>query len=140
MFSRASAGQRVTVRENDRVVAANEASVRAALRREMSRAMKERDRRALAAYRTALSAIDNAEAVPLTDEHRAGAVELSPLGVGRTDAERRPLTERDMRELVRLQAEDCRVTALVLERTNSDAAQELHRDAMLLLELLGQLA
>jgi hypothetical protein len=31
--------------------------------------MKERDRSALAAYRTALAAIDNAEAVPLGEEH-----------------------------------------------------------------------
>ena len=46
----------------------------------------------MAVYRTALAAIDNAEAIPLAEEHRAGAIELSALGVGRTEAERRPLT------------------------------------------------
>ena len=90
----------------------------------------------MAAYRTALSAIDNAEAVPLTDEARAGAIELSALGVGRTEAARRPLSEDEMRELVRRQAEEWRSAALVVQRRDAAAASDLQHDATLLLALL----
>jgi uncharacterized protein YqeY len=102
--------------------------------------MKDRDRAALATYRTALAAIDNAEAVPLADGHRAGAVELSPVGVGRTDAERRSITEQDMAEIVRLEAQDRRDTADSLARANPTAAQQLRREANLLADLLDELS
>ncbi len=102
----------------------------------MTRAMKDRDRAALAVYRTALAAIDNAEAVPLAEEHRAGAVELSPVGVGRTDAQRRSLTEQDMTEIVRREAQDRRATADSLAHANPGAAQQLRGEASLLSDLL----
>ena len=100
--------------------------------------MKQRDRAALAAYRTALAAIDNAGAVPLGEEHRAGAVELSPVGVGRTDAERRSLTEQDMAEIVRLEAQDRLAAADALASSSADTADRLRREASLLLALLDE--
>ena len=102
--------------------------------------MKARDRPALAVYRTALAAIDNAGAVPLTEEHRAGAVELSPVGVGETDAQRRSLTEQDMTEIVRREAQDRRATAESLAHANPGAAHQLRREASLLSDLLDALS
>ncbi len=100
--------------------------------------MKQKDRAALAAYRTALAAIDNAEAVPLGEEHRAGAVELSPVGVGRADVERRPLTEQEMAEIIRLDAQDRLAAAKSLAGANPDAARRLRREASLLIALLDE--
>ena len=100
--------------------------------------MKERDRTALGAYRTALAAIDNAEAVPLGEEHRAGAVEHSAVGVGRTDVERRAITEQEMAEIVRLDVQDRLATANSLASANPDAAQRLRREASLLLALVDE--
>lgn len=54
-------------------------AVREALRSALASAMARRDRAAMAVYRTALSAIDNAEAVPLGQEHRAGGIERPQL-------------------------------------------------------------
>jgi hypothetical protein len=100
--------------------------------------MKEKDRAALATYRTALAAIDNAEAVPLGEEHRAGAVQLSPLGVGRADAERRTLTEQEMAEIIRLDVQDRLAAAKSLKTANPDAARRLCREASLLIALLNK--
>ena len=126
------------MRSTGPVIPTNPTSVRTALESAVTRAMKERDRAALAAYRTALAAIDNAEAVPLGEEHRAGAVELSPVGVGRTDAERRALTEQEMAEIVRLDVQDRLATADSLASASPDAARRLRREASLLLALLDE--
>ena len=100
--------------------------------------MKEKDRAALAAYRTALAAIDNAEAVPLGEEHRAGAVELSPVGVGRTDAKRRALSGQEMAEIVRLDVQDRLAAATTLASASPDAARRLRREAGLLIAILDE--
>ena len=93
----------------------------------------------MAVYRTALAAIDNAEAIPLAEEHRAGAIELSALGVGRTEAERRPLTLEEEIDIVRREVQDRRVTAEALATTNPDGAQQLRAGASLLQALLDGL-
>ena len=98
--------------------------------------MSDRDRAAMAVYRTALAAIDNAEATPVAGEHRAGAVELSPLGVGRTEAERRSLSLEDEINIVRLEIQDRHVTAEALASTNPDGAQQLRAGARLLQAIL----
>jgi uncharacterized protein len=94
--------------------------------------MKQRDRDALAAYRTALAAIDNAEAVPLGPCDQAGAIELSALGLGRTDAHRRQLTEQDMIDIVLHEADERRVAAESLTGAKPGAARQLHHEAGLL--------
>lgn len=102
--------------------------------------MAQRDRAAMAVYRTALSAIENAEAVPLGVEHRAGAIEFAAVGVGRTEAERRSLTGEDEIDIVRREVQDRRVTADSLATTSPDAARQLRGDASLLQALLDGLA
>lgn len=72
--------------------------VRTALREAIPAAMRARDREALSAYRIAAAAIDNAEALPT--EASAGAIELSPVGVGAAEAPRRTLTEAEARAIV----------------------------------------
>jgi uncharacterized protein YqeY len=77
--------------------------LRAALRGDLVTAMKARDTDAVAALRTAIAAIDNAEAVDrpdgasaTTSEHFAGA----HVGVGSTEVARRDLTLDDVQAIV----------------------------------------
>ena len=111
-------------------------SIRAELRRAITQAMKQHDRQATAVYRIALAAIDNAEAVPMGREHRAGAIESSAVGVGRTDVPRRLLDEQDLIRIVEGEARTLRETADFLAHVNPDAARQRLRDAMLLQTLL----
>ncbi|WP_328403966.1 hypothetical protein [Nocardia sp. NBC_00403] len=69
--------------------------------------MKVRDRNAIAALRSALGAIDNAEAIDTVDV-RAGAIENSAVGLGAAEARRRDLTEADIEQIVRLEIADRR--------------------------------
>jgi hypothetical protein len=77
--------------------------LRTRLRRDLRAAMKAQRRDEMAALRTLIAAIDNAEAVDeappeprASSEHVAGAVQ----GVGAADATRRVLTERDLERVV----------------------------------------
>ncbi|MFI1913119.1 hypothetical protein [Nocardia sp. NPDC020380] len=70
------------------------------LRAEIPRAMKARDRDATKALRSALGAIDNAEAVDASDV-QAGAIESSTVGLGTAERARRHLTESDIEAIVR---------------------------------------
>lgn len=98
--------------------------------------MKQRDREATAVYRTALGAIDNAEAIPTGNEYRAGAIESSPAGVGRAEVQRRTLTEQNMIGIVVGEAQERSAAAGLLETTNPAVAQRLHHEANLLLTLV----
>lgn len=85
-------------------------ALRAALRQDLASAMKAREPEAVAALRTAIAAIDNAEAVPIpaagarqavgpqtgTSSHFAGA----RAGVGATEAARRELGSGDIRAVL----------------------------------------
>ena len=80
--------------------------LRAALRRDLTAAMRARDAEATAALRTAIAAIDNAEAVPapaaapvVTSAHIAGA----QAGFGTAEAARRQLTTAELTALLRVQ-------------------------------------
>lgn len=72
--------RRNMVRHDEDVTVNDAASIRDALKSAVGRAMKQRDRGALAVYRTALAATDNAEAVPLGPSDHAGAIEPSKIG------------------------------------------------------------
>jgi uncharacterized protein YqeY len=88
--------------------------MRTTLRRDLTAALKARDRVAVAALRSAIAALENAEAVPTdqaTDttagnEHVAGA----PVGLGVTEADRQDLTESDVRAILAAEVRD-RTTA-----------------------------
>jgi len=109
-----------------------QASIRAALQAAVKTAMKARDRDALSVYRTALAAIDNAEAVPIDAGQRAGAIEASPVGVGTQDAVRRELTEQEIADIVRREAADRRATAASLDGAAPERAARLRDEAGLL--------
>lgn len=74
--------------------------VRERLSAALPAAIKARDRVAVAALRSALAAVANAEAVPVDSAPRAGALEEAASGAGAADAPRRDLTEHDVRALV----------------------------------------
>ncbi|WP_228002836.1 hypothetical protein [Nocardia australiensis] len=84
-------------------------TLRARLRAALPAAIKARDRNAIAALRSALGAIDNAEAID-ADEVRAGAIETSAVGPGAAEARRRDLTDADIERVVRAEIAD-RTTA-----------------------------
>jgi uncharacterized protein YqeY len=114
------------------MVATEPDQLRVALRAALIAAMKSRDVSAVNTYRVALAAIDNAQAVPLREEHRAGAIEMSPVGLGVTDVPRRTLTKQQTARIVRQEAADRRVAADLLRAERPDRAAALDRDADLL--------
>ncbi|MGX1812070.1 hypothetical protein ACWIGI_40670 [Nocardia sp. NPDC055321] len=74
------------------------------LRAALPAALKARDRTAVAALRSALAAIDNAEAVDASDV-RAGAIEAAG-GLGAAERPRRELTESDVDDIVRAEIDE----------------------------------
>ena len=111
-------------------------ALRETLRNELKTAMKARDRVAMTAIRSALGAIDNAEAVPIDAIPRAGAAETSALGVGAADAARRELSETDVRALVAVEVEERRNSADELRSVHVDRAEALDAEADVLAALL----
>jgi uncharacterized protein len=127
-------------------VAATE-DIRVRMRRDLVDAMKARDQQAVAALRSTLAAIDNAEAV---DAEELDAEELddgpalstgeghppvagSVLGVGAADVERRVLTPAETADVVRDEVTAREVAADVLERSGrADQAERLRAQAKLL--------
>jgi hypothetical protein len=89
--------------------------LRAALRAELKQAMRERNRDEVAAYRIALAAIDNAEAVPVGSGRHAAAIETSAVGVGAAEVTRRELSHDDVHDLVRGEIDELRGAAADIE-------------------------
>ena len=108
---------------------------RAALRHGLVTALKARDTDALAALRTAIAAIDNAEAVPVpvpdtsrpaTGVHIAG----SRSGPGSTEAARRQLSASELRDILAGQiTEHTREADRYDALGQADAAERLRRQA-----------
>jgi uncharacterized protein YqeY len=106
------------------------------LRAALADAMTTRDRAATAVFRSAMSAIANAEAVELGDERPVGRGVTSAAGVGRTEAARRSLTSAEEIEIVNREVRDRLDAAELLATTRPDAARRLRTDAGLLQGLL----
>jgi hypothetical protein len=110
------------------------ATVRSRLRRALPAAMKARDMTAVAALRSALGAIDNAEAV---DAARAASVTVgdseianAAIGLGAGDVDRRALTETQIADIVRAEISDRRAAAAEYERAGQyDHAGRLRGEA-----------
>ncbi|MBO0855405.1 MAG: hypothetical protein J2P18_16765 [Nocardia sp.] len=103
--------------------------LRTRLRAALPVAMKRRDREAASALRSALGAIDNAEAID-AGEVRAGAVEASAVGPGAAEARRRELAEADIERIVRSEIDERRHAAAEYESLGrADRAAELHAGA-----------
>jgi uncharacterized protein YqeY len=119
--------------------------MRAALREALTAALKARDRVAATALRSALSAIENAEALPVEpaaagtavqgNEHVAGAV----TGLGAAEARRRDLTEADVRGIVEQEVRERTAAAEEYERLGrTDHAERVRAEAEVLRRYLGQ--
>jgi uncharacterized protein YqeY len=108
-------------------------ALRTALRAGLTAALKARDADALAALRTAIAAIDNAEAVPATDTrplpasaHVAGARS----GPGSTEAARQQLTADELHAILRDQiTEHTREADRYQALGQANAAQRLRNQA-----------
>jgi uncharacterized protein YqeY len=116
--------------------------IRAGLRRGLTAALKARDADAVAALRTAIATIDNAEAVPAPDARtRTASVHVAGAGggIGSTEAARRQLSAGEVRDILNGQVaehagEADRYDAL----GQADAAERLRRQARTLDAYLEQ--
>ena len=115
---------------------ADPAPLRDRLRTALRTAMKARDAAAVAALRSALGAIDNAEAVDAA--HVASTAEgpgglAGTVGLGAGEATRRTLTEADVERIVRAEAADRRAAAREYEGLGqADRASRLDAEAGIL--------
>ncbi|RIQ18811.1 GatB/YqeY domain-containing protein [Jiangella rhizosphaerae] len=108
-------------------------ALRAALRADLVAAMKARRPEIVSVLRTALAAVDNAEAVDLTgpapavtSEHVAGA----HVGLGAADVRRRELSGDDVRAILRAQVTERRTEAGRYDaHGRHEAADRLRREA-----------
>jgi uncharacterized protein len=121
--------------------------LRERLRRALPAAMKARDRTALAALRSALGAIDNAEAVDaepdgweIADPDADDVDAVHPgfagtvAGVGATEVERRSLSAAQMENIVRAEIEEREIAATALERAGQrQQAERLRAEVSVLL-------
>ena len=113
--------------------AAGAQALRTALRAGLTAALKARDADTVAALRTAIAAIDNAEAVPARDTappatsaHIAGARS----GPGSTEAARRQLTAGELHDILRDQiTEHTREADRYHALGQASAAERLRRQA-----------
>ena len=111
-------------------------SLRERLRAALKPAMKARDLGAVSALRSALAAIDNAEAIDAGDV-RAGAMEQSPVGLGAAEAVRRELTEGEIEAIVRREIDERRSAATEYDRLGAiDRRDRLNAEADALAALL----
>ena len=121
--------------------------LRGRLRRALPAAMKAKDRPALAALRSALGAIDNAEAVDaepdgweIADPDAEDVDAVHPrfagtvAGVGATEVERRSLSAAQMEDIVRAEIEGREIAAAALERAGQrEQAERLRAEVRVLL-------
>ncbi|MFD4430567.1 hypothetical protein [Nocardia sp. NPDC058497] len=92
-----------------------DSALRERLRAALKPAIRARDRSAISALRSALGAIDNAEAIDAA-EVKAGALEDSAVGLGAAEARRRDLTEADIADIVRREIGERRDAAAEYDR------------------------
>jgi uncharacterized protein len=129
--------------------------LRTRMRRALVAAMKARDERSIAALRSALAAIDNAEAVsagaaaadsgggdreqvePAGEGHPAFAGTVQGLGAG--EVERRNLTAAEMETIVRAEMAEREIAAGAYERAgHAEHAIRLRGEAEVLSAYLGE--
>jgi uncharacterized protein YqeY len=110
------------------------------LRRALPSAMKARDHAAVAALRSALAAIDNAQAVEGPPAPRSGGVIAGAVpGLGAGDAPRRELSEDDVAAIVSAEIGERRAEAADYERAGQvDAAARLTAESDVLAAHLAE--
>ncbi len=114
-------------------------SLRVSLRQALPAAMRARDSAAVSALRSALAALDNAEAVPIDEvELLSPAVEASPVGLGVTEAARRELSDSAVADIVRAEAaERLEAAAQLPSPAHAERVARLRAEAAVLLGFLG---
>ncbi|MBW8738592.1 MAG: hypothetical protein JF621_16165 [Streptomyces turgidiscabies] len=102
--------------------------------------MRARDKVAVSALRATLGALDNAEAAPVDEAALRGvAIELSPVGVGTTEAARRELSEGAVVDVVRAEADErLDAAAQLTAPAHADRAVRLRAEAAVLLRFLDE--
>ncbi|WP_036527444.1 GatB/YqeY domain-containing protein [Nocardia sp. CNY236] len=111
-------------------------ALRERMRSELFAAMKSRDRTVSSALRSALGAVDDAEAVEVAGPP-AGALENSPTGLGVAEAAPRELTEDDVERIVRAEIDERLSAARQFEaHGRTDRAAVLHAEAKALTDML----
>ncbi|OYO21979.1 hypothetical protein CGZ93_08605 [Enemella dayhoffiae] len=98
-----------------------------ALRDELHRAMRERDRVSTRALRSVVGALENAEADGVIAP-RAGAVESAAIGVGAAEARRRELTASEAYAVVTAELDERAAAVRDCERAGQSAAAEPVRE------------
>ncbi|MGV0814095.1 glutamyl-tRNA amidotransferase [Mycolicibacterium boenickei] len=114
---------------------------RTRLRESLLSARKSRDTTSVAAIRSALSAIDNAE-TPLadqTDTRTGGAIAGAVSGLGSTEMARRVLSDDEVRDLIQAEVDE-RLTAAgeYIAGGHHSRAADLKSQAAVLTEMLVQ--
>jgi uncharacterized protein YqeY len=115
--------------------------MRTSLRRDLTAALKTRDRVAITALRSALAAIENAEALSIehTSDRAAehGHIAGAATGVGAAEAERRHLTEVDLHAIVEQEVHERSVAAEEYEQIGRHhLAEQLRSEAEVLSQYL----
>lgn len=96
------------------------------MRRDLTAALKARDHVTVSALRSALAAIDNAEAPPAESQHVAAPA----VGPGAAEVQRRHLTESDLRTIVEAEVRERSAAASEYEQVGrADRAQRLRSEA-----------
>lgn len=109
--------------------------LRASLRTALKAAMRDRDTRAVAALRSALGAIDNAEAIPVESATQADGSPIAgaSVGLGSTEAARHELTLEDIQTLLAAEIEERQQAAIEIARAgHQDRADDLQREVSVL--------
>jgi uncharacterized protein YqeY len=108
------------------------------MRRALPEAMRARDKSAVSALRTALAAVDNAEAVPVEGATMHGpALEQSPVGAGAAEAVRRELSEGGVADIVRAEAtERLEAAGQLTALGHAGRAEQLRVEAVVLFRFL----
>lgn len=101
--------------------------LRPRLRDALVAAMKAADKAAVSALRSALAAIDNAEATGAAVAPGGLAIEQSPVGVGVADVPRRVLTDAEVRRIVENEVAEREAAARDYDRANRPQRADLLR-------------
>ncbi|MGH1564649.1 hypothetical protein [Mumia sp. DW29H23] len=119
-------------------------ALRARMRTDLVAAMKARQPEVVTALRTAIAAIDNAEAVEVTEAPHATSTAVSEhvagtqSGAGATEAERRTLSADEVRAVLQVQIDERLAEAQGYEEHGrADAAARLRREADALQSYVG---
>ena len=118
----------------------SEATVwRATLRDALLSARKDRDATRVAALRSALSAIDNAETPDgaRVDAPSSGTIAGGVVGLGAAEVARRELSDKQIRELVQAEIDERLSAAREIDASHEQRAATLRAEAAVLRDLLG---